>query len=163
MVGLLVSTFNMHTNGRRISRVVVHPSYRGCGIGKAIVKKYLHDYPDTDVLAAMAMYNPIFEKCGMTRVNDTEIKPPNGIEKRLSEYDFDFSKWGEKPYLECFVNQSIMEMLSEYARYATSVVCPAGKRLSVDEIKTKIKTEKQTAIRVLFSFRPRTMARYINK
>ena len=71
------------TGGRRISRVVVHPSYRGVGIGCAMVKKYIADYPDTDVIAAMALYNPIFEKAGMTRVNDSSVKSPAGLRKEI--------------------------------------------------------------------------------
>ena len=60
-IGVLVSTNLIGREGRRISRVVVHPSYRGCGIGKAIVERYIGDYPLTEVIAVMAKYNPAME------------------------------------------------------------------------------------------------------
>lgn len=164
MVGLLVSTYNMHTGGRRISRVVVHPSYRGCGIAQKIVKTFLKDYPNTDVVATMALFNPVFERAGMKRVEDTKIVPPKELETQLLSHDFDISKWGKKEYLrEYCEDRKVRELLSNYSQKATHIVVPAGAYLSDEEIKTKILYEPQTASRVLFGLRPRTMAKYVNK
>ena len=51
VIGVLVSTYRRSDGGRRISRVVIHPSYRGIGIGVAIVKKYISDFPNTDAVS----------------------------------------------------------------------------------------------------------------
>lgn len=164
MVGVLVSTYNMHTGGRRISRLVVHPSYRGCGIGKKLVKEYLSEFPDTDVVASMALYNPVFERAGMHRVDDVNISSPAGLKSALKQHGFDFERWYDKQYLSGFCdNISARAMLSEFSNKATSMVCPGGKYLTDEEIKEKIVNSKETAARVLFGFRPRTMAKYINK
>lgn len=162
LVALLVSTYNMHTGGRRISRVVVHPSYRGCGVGQAIVKKYISDFKNTDVLASMATINPVFEKAGMMRVRDTDIKPPSGIEKKLAKKGFKKEMWGDKSYLEKFTsNTEVREIIADYADKASAIVCPGGVRVSKEEVAKKILLDETTAMRVLFSFRPRKMARYI--
>jgi tRNA(Met) C34 N-acetyltransferase TmcA len=161
MVALLVSIYNMHTGGRRISRLVVHPSYRGCGIGKMLVKFYIHDYPDTDVVAAMGLYNPVFSRAGMVRTKDVNIKPPTGLKKSLSSFGFDETRWHDKKYLSQFVsNNDVRNALASYSKKATSLVCPAGHYLRDSEIKRKIKDEPYTAARVLFGLRPRVMAKY---
>lgn len=163
LIGLLVSTFNMHTNGRRISRVVVHPSYRGCGVAKSLIQKYITDFPNTDVIATMALFNPCFERAGMKRIQDTNILPPKGLKEMLKKYNFDETKWGDIEYLIDFCdNFNIRKDISKFAQNASNIVIPAGKRISVDEIKNKIQNEQKTASRVLYGLRPRTMAKYIN-
>lgn len=82
IIGCLVSIYNMSTGGRRISRLVVHPSYRSIGIGRMMVEKYISDYPNTDVIAAMALYNKVFEKAGMIRIDDSKILSPKGMRKK---------------------------------------------------------------------------------
>lgn len=163
-IALLVSTYNMHTGGRRISRVVVHPSYRGCGIGKRLVQRYLRDFPDTDVIASMAMYNPIFERAGMTRIDDVDIKPPSGLMNDLKTVNFDFSRWYDKDYLEQVCkNRAVREFLSKYANKAGAIVIPGGVRIDESAIAQKIIDEPTTAKRVLFGLRPRKMAKYVNE
>lgn len=61
--------------------MVVHPSYRGIGIGQLIVKKYLSDFDNVDVVSAMGIINPVFEKAGMTRLSDSIIKSPSGLKR----------------------------------------------------------------------------------
>jgi len=50
-----------------ISRVVVHPMYRGLGLGTALVRHALAtaDTPLVEALAAMGRIHPLFEKAGM--------------------------------------------------------------------------------------------------
>ena len=164
VVAVLVSTYNMSTGGRRISRVVVHPSYRGCGIGKRLVERYLRDFPDTDVVASMALYNPIFEHAGMTRVDDVRVDPPSGLRADLKELGFDFGRWHDRSYLAQFCESDDARMaLSKYASKAGMTVVPGGVRLGEQAIAKKIATEPQTAKRVLFSMRPRTMAKYVHE
>lgn len=163
VVAVLVSTYNRWTGGRRISRVVVHPSYRGCGIGKRLVERYLRDFPDTDVVASMAMYNPIFERAGMTRVKDVEVKPPSGLKADLKALDFDFDRWYDKDYLLSFCeSQDARDAIAKHANKAGSIVVPGGARLDEGSIARKIASEPTTAKRVLFAMRPRTMAKYVH-
>jgi ABC-type lipoprotein export system ATPase subunit/GNAT superfamily N-acetyltransferase len=75
VIGWLVGTLSMSKTWR-IARVVVHPTYRGCGIGQRLIRRYLALRPDADTVAAMARFNPVFERAGMKRVDDVVIQPP---------------------------------------------------------------------------------------
>ena len=59
----------INENVARIARVVVHPKYRGIGLGVRLVKETMPrcGYPIVETLAVMARYNPFFEKAGMKR------------------------------------------------------------------------------------------------
>lgn len=163
IVAVLVSTYNRATGGRRISRVVVHPSYRGVGIGKEIVIKYLKNYPQTDVIATMALFNPIFEKAGMKRVEDSITKSPKNFSFELQNCGFDLKRWHEKEYClkMCIENIKIREIISKYSKYAHDFVCPGGKYIEDDEIKEKIFNDPNTAARVLFNLREKRYAKYV--
>ena len=57
----------------RISRVVIHPAYRGIGLGAKLVRESLKlaakmGIRHVETTAAMARYNPFFEKAGMKKV-----------------------------------------------------------------------------------------------
>lgn len=54
----------------RIARVVVHPKYRGIGLGVMLVRETLPlaGTPYVEALAVMARYNPFFEKAKMKRI-----------------------------------------------------------------------------------------------
>lgn len=161
IVGLLVSIYNMHTGGRRIARLVVHPTFRGVGIGTELVKRYLEDYKDTDVIASMGLYVPVFESAGMTRLDDVIINPPVGLKNDLSKFSFDFSRWYDKDYLYTFCSDSnVREIISHYSKHASSYVCPGGVYLSDKQIKNKLMQETNTCSRVLYNFRERRMAKY---
>lgn len=161
-IGVLVSTYNRSTGGRRISRVVVHPSYRGVGVGQSLVRKYLSDFNSVDVVAAMGLINPVFEKAGMTRVANSIIKSPAGLEKNLISLGLDVSLWGSPSWCsEVCKDEVVREMLSAYAKNASDLVCPGGKYLSVEEIAIKIKSDSTTAGRVLYGLRQRELAKYI--
>ena len=163
-IGCLVSTYRMNDGGRRISRVVIHPSYRGCGVGVALVKKYLKDYSNVDVIAAMALFNPIFEKAGMIRVKDSIINPPSGLIKTLKKLNFNFNLWHSKDYcIQFSQNLNVRESIKQYAKNATLLVQPAGKKLTFEEIQQKIQQESFTCGRVIYGLRKRTMAKFIQK
>lgn len=163
-IGVLVSTNLIGREGRRISRVVIHPSYRGCGIGKAIVKKYIEDYPLTEVIAVMAKYNPVFEKAGMIRVDDSVVKSPPHLKKSLKELDFNFKKWHDLNYCNQMVRErDFRERLSEFAKHAKKYVQPGGRHLETEEIVMKIKEEPYTAGRVLWQFREKKYAKYVTR
>jgi len=60
----------INENFIRIGRLVVHPKYRGIGLGVKLVKETMQmcRYPFVEVLAVMVNYNPVFEKAGMRRI-----------------------------------------------------------------------------------------------
>ena len=161
VIGVLVSTYNMHTGGRRISRLVVHPCYRGVGIGTEIVKRYINDYKNTDVIASMGLYVPVFESAGMKRLDDVIVESPNGLKRDLLLHDFDFSQWSNKEYLYTFCSSyDVRNTISKYSNHASSYVCPGGVYLTDEQIKNKLIQEVNTSARVLYNFRERKMAKY---
>ncbi len=62
---------------RTISRVVVRPAYRGCGLARSIVLALVARCPTPYVesIAAMGAFHPMFARCGMARV-DPPGRPP---------------------------------------------------------------------------------------
>jgi ABC-type ATPase with predicted acetyltransferase domain len=53
------------------SRVIIHPKFRGIGLGEFLVKQTLAlaNAKVVEVLAVMARYNPFFERAGMIKVD----------------------------------------------------------------------------------------------
>ena len=136
IIGLLVSIYNMHNGGRRIARLVVHPSFRGVGIGSELVRRYIKDYPLTDVIASMGLYVPVFESAGMIRLDDVVVNSPDGLKRDLMKFNFDFNRWSDKEYLYTFCSDfNVRQMVSKYSKHATSYVCPGGIYLSDEQIK----------------------------
>jgi ABC-type transport system involved in cytochrome c biogenesis ATPase subunit/GNAT superfamily N-acetyltransferase len=93
----------------RISRVVIHPKFRGIGLGEFLVKETLSkvDAKVIEVLAVMAKYNPFFEKAGMLRVDYR--RDENASDKKirifLEERGFDL-KFAKSPvYCHTFFSQ----------------------------------------------------------
>lgn len=64
-----------------ISRVIVHPTYRGCGLAVRLVRHALATArtPLIEALAAMGRIHPFFERAGMTAFH----LPPDGHVSRL--------------------------------------------------------------------------------
>jgi len=93
----------------RISRVVVHPKFRGIGLGEFLVKETMPkaDAKVVEVLAVMAKYNPFFENAGMLRVDYTrdENTPDKKIRVFLKEHGFDSSLAKSKAYCSSFFTQ----------------------------------------------------------
>lgn len=60
----------INKNLRTISRVVVHPQFRGVGLGSELVRRILQECPTryVETIAAMGKVHPFFEKAGMRRV-----------------------------------------------------------------------------------------------
>jgi GNAT superfamily N-acetyltransferase len=60
----------LNKNVRTISRVVVHPQFRGVGLGSQLVRKILEEAPTryVETIAAMGKVHPFFEKAGMQRI-----------------------------------------------------------------------------------------------
>lgn len=66
---------------RCLSRVVVHPTYRGVGLAVRLVRHALATAPTpfTEAMAAMGRVHPFFERAGMTRYD----RPVSQSEARL--------------------------------------------------------------------------------
>ena len=162
VVGLLVTNNLISSETRRISRVVVHPTYRGVGIAQVLIKECLkRSDVKIDTLAAMAKYNPVFERAGMTRVEDVKVSPPAGLKRGLKEKRFNFDLWGSIDECEVFCSDvSNREFLSKFSKYANKLIQPGGRKVSDEERSQIIKEDARTAGRILWSFRERTMAKY---
>ncbi|RLI07714.1 hypothetical protein DRO32_03465, partial [Candidatus Bathyarchaeota archaeon] len=57
-----------------VSRIVVHPLYRGIGLGRRLLSEALRlgGKPYVELVAVMARYNPFAEKAGMVKVCEKE-------------------------------------------------------------------------------------------
>ena len=107
----------------RISRVVIHPKFRGIGLGELLVRETLPkvDAKVIEALAVMARYNPFFEKAGMLRVDYG--RDETAIDKRirgfLTEHEFDFKLARSKAYCRSFFSElddGAKKVLTEYLR-----------------------------------------------
>jgi energy-coupling factor transporter ATP-binding protein EcfA2/GNAT superfamily N-acetyltransferase len=109
----------------RISRVVIHPKFRGIGLGAFLVKETLGkvDVKVVEVLAVMAKYNPFFEKAGMLRMDyrRDETSIDRKIKQFLAEHGFDFKLAKSKVYCRSFFNhlsdvekKALLGFLSEF-------------------------------------------------
>jgi len=111
----------------RISRVVIHPKFRGIGLGSFLVRETMPKVKVKviEVLAVMAKYNPFFEKAGMVRVDyrrdgtSEERKVRRFLEAR--DFNFDFAR--SKTYCRRFFTQlagqdkqTLLGALSDFAR-----------------------------------------------
>jgi len=110
----------------RISRVIIHPKFRGIGLGAFLVRETMPkvDAKVIEVLAVMAKYNPFFEKAGMVRVNyrRDEILEEKKIRHFLEARNFDFDFARSKTYCRHFFSQLngqdkklLLEHLSNFA------------------------------------------------
>lgn len=166
-VGILLSVYQKINGeeGRRISRVVIHPNYRGIGIGSKIVQSYLcwtKDKYHTDAVAAMGRYNPFFSFAGMERLEDSECGGIPALHKELLACGFDESQQYKKSYCNAFLSDAKhRELLSKYAKQYSKLVNVGGKKLSDDEVAEKVKNNISIAVRVLWNLRHRKMAKYL--
>jgi GNAT superfamily N-acetyltransferase len=72
----------LNSEVRCISRVVVHPQFRGVGVAVALVRAALESATTTytEALAAMGHVNPFFERAGMTAYQ----RPRHELDERLA-------------------------------------------------------------------------------
>jgi len=93
----------------RISRVVIHPKFRGIGLGEFLVRETLSkvDAKVVEVLAVMAKYNPFFEKAGMVRVDykRDEASVEKALRSFLERSKFDFAFARSKTYCYRFYDR----------------------------------------------------------
>ncbi len=153
-------------NKRRIARVVVHPSYRGIGVGTALVKHYLTWARNNGIkkiyaTSALGMFNPFFEKAGMDKCENYIVKPSDDFVKQLGYVNFNADKWFSKDYcvLAC-ANGALRNIISKKASGAIRVINPGGKKMTIDEARDMILNEPSHAGRYLWTLRPRILAKY---
>ncbi len=80
-MGVLAAAAMVNREFRTISRVVIHPQWRGLGLAVRMVQHALRD-PETaytEALAAMGRVHPFFERAGMIRYD----RPPRPEHARL--------------------------------------------------------------------------------
>ena len=85
-LSLRESAIMLNREVRTISRVVVDPRFRGCGLAVRLVRAALRDAREVEpgaifieALAAMGRVNPMFQRAGMTRLDP----PPRPADSRL--------------------------------------------------------------------------------
>ncbi len=76
--GVALAALNAHL--WLLSRVVLHPTYRGAGVAAAFVRRAceLCDVDWIETLSAMARANPFFERAGFVRVGTIRHAPGGG-------------------------------------------------------------------------------------
>lgn len=164
-VGVLVAT-KKRTGGLRISRVVVHPSYRGVGIGQAMVKRFLkaheNDSQSIDTIAAMAQFNPFFARAGMTRIEDVQTKVSAKLVTELRGLGFDERQWASKQACDDFCERRENRVvLFRYAKVFAGYYHPGGRPANNVEVGEAMLANQEIAGRLLWVVRPHKMARYV--
>jgi len=184
-IGVLVGAKTRHyakDGGMSIARVVVHPSYRGCGVGKRMIEEFLlrHSTVPVETTAAMARFNPVFERAGMLRVEDSKIIPPSALRKEFSEVSS--KDWQSRSFCETFFTSA--HNLERLATHADAVAhlfdkggskevykrthngTPMPSEQAARETATAITDKnlgRSVAARLFWRVRPHTMARYIKR
>lgn len=163
-VAVLLATNRISDKGRRIARLIVHPKARGCGVAARLVRRYLEDFPDTDVVAAMARFTGVFEAAGMERVGDSVQGPPSGLRAAIEGVGFDQGSWHSLTSCRDLMSDSeAREVLAGFASHCTKLVQPGGRHLDAEEIAGRIRDDPETAGRVLWWLRPRRYAKFVYK
>lgn len=122
----------------RIPRIVVHPEFRGMGVG-VLIAEHLAEFARerwdvsgfrpviVEVIAAMTEYHRFFETAGFLRVGDTTgykegVRPrygASGWETRPNADAYNFLQDQKpKPYLVCPLNKEMRDRATEMARRA---------------------------------------------
>jgi ABC-type lipoprotein export system ATPase subunit/GNAT superfamily N-acetyltransferase len=163
IVGWLVGKMLPGTGGQyRIARVVVHPTYRGCGVGQALVRAYLKHRPDCDTLAAMAKFNPVFEKAGMRRVADVVIEPPPKLKKLIKLSPIE---WATKSRcLSYMMDGDNREIVAPFSNF--QYVNPGGARqlklnYGIKDLQADVKNTPALAGTLLWNLRRKSMAKFV--
>jgi len=110
----------------RITRVIIHPKFRGIGLGAFLVRETMPkvDAKVVEVLAVMAKYNPFFEKAGMIRVDyeRDEVSEEKKIRRFLEAHNFNLDFVRSKSYCRDFFarlnkqdKKTLLDYLSEFA------------------------------------------------
>ena len=150
----------------RIPRVVIHPEFRGMGLGAMMARQlvaFARDYWDVrgytpiavEVVASMTEYHHFFESAGFVKAGETEgykkgIMPLYGVgswSKRPNSTEYDFlSDQKPKPYLIYPLDDSVRGALMEQklplsvSRHVEARPKPQGGRLAFRKVSASYKT-----------------------
>jgi len=153
-------------NKRRIARVIVHPSYRGIGVGTNLVRSYINWAKESGIkkitaISALGMFNPFFDKAGMLRETDYSVGPKASFITQLRSANFNTEKWFSRDYCVSICDSiELRQIIATKANEAGRILNPGGKRLTEDEIRNMILSSNIHAGRYLWTLRPRTLAKY---
>ena len=160
-IGLLV-TVKQRSGGNRISRVVVHPSYRGCGVATLLVRTAMESIPGVDVAGSFVPYTRCFENAGMIRVHDMVEGIPD-LGDRLSAFGMDVNRWGDRVYCERFCESpEVRKIISEYSRKFRRFVQPGGRHPSAEEVASMIRGNSIISGGCLFWSRYRVLGKCVS-
>lgn len=157
IIGWLVGA-QQRTGSFRIARVVVHPTYRGCGIGQKLIRFYLGLRPDCDTVAAMARFNPVFERAGMKRVADITVKLPSFL-KRLP---LSRLEWASAECCQRLMKTDAksLAIVTAHADALGRDTHPGGKT-PPEGLATHFRNHPDAAGQAIWRARPRQMAKYV--
>ena len=132
-----------------ISRVIIHPKYRGIGLGEKLVKETLPQAgtPNVEAVAVMAKYNPFFERAGMQKI--AQSKPTQATTQaltNLNQLGFDTELLSNITYNEKQINQTGKEKIRKLLETLSLQDASKRKRLAClqsvypkhEEFQTKI-------------------------
>jgi len=151
---------------RRIARVVVHPSYRGIGIGTELVKHYIKWAKDNGIkkvfaVSALGKFNPFFDKAEMDKCDDYIVKPKPAFIKELIDNKFNVDKWFSKEYcIEVCNDLALRKVIVKHSTNINRIINPGGKKMTIKESKDMILADSGQSGRYLWTLRPRILAKY---
>lgn len=88
------------------SRFIIHPLYRGCGLGSYLVRETIckTNTPFVEVVASMAKYNKFLERANLIDGGDNETldkqKQQAKIKSLLEKYNLNYDLLGSKVYCQ---------------------------------------------------------------
>ena len=95
-----------------LSRVVLHPTYRGAGIAAAFVRKACETCPVPwiETLSALGQSNPLFERAGFVRVGVVRKEKPGSLVEafgcgRKVSAEATMKSWFSEPVYYVFDNR----------------------------------------------------------
>jgi len=108
-----------------ISRIVIHPKYRGLGLSYHMIKFYLDNFADTkyvETLAVMSKYSPFFKKAGMTLVEVEADKRRAKKVQQIEEYGFNTSLVSSAIYNKSIYDKLTSERQQEFRELIISIL-----------------------------------------
>lgn len=105
--------------------MIVHPKYRGIGVGTMLVRETLRKAGTAyvEVLAVMARHDPFFEKAGMKRIEyrSKSIEMIEKIREKLELLGVDPSLINSRPYLGRTLAEMSRRRFREVAKAARGI------------------------------------------
>ena len=139
-----------------ISRVVVHPKWRGVGLGVRLVRETLSrcgaDVVET--MAAMAVYNPFFEKAGMRLGCSYTVEYDEALrrlDRLLNRYGFDPKLRTSWRMVYDWLEKLDSEKLEEFKRNLSKLRLPRVNRKTI-ELRNRLKTGGPVSLHSLATY-----------